>query len=298
MRGLFYRCLIVLTNIFGPWLFSLISSVIAFGYFLFSSKTKESRRFFKILFPDKSKFYHLYCTFRQYHNFTSVYFDRLIAKDHGKLTFVSEGLDNLKPAIAGEGGVLLMSHLGNWEVAAHLLQSQFDNLKLLFYMGIKEKEDIEGIQKQSLRKSGIRIIGVDHNGGSPFDVVEGIQFIKSGGIVSLAGDIVWREEQRTVQVNFLDRYALLPEAPFVFALVSGAPLYVFFTFGSRKHGYHFTLSKPIYLKPASRAQRQETINQAAQQYADLLAEALKQHPLEWYHFDRFVGKTIPGLKLD
>ncbi len=296
MRGIFYRSLIVLTNIFGSWLFTVISSVIAFGYFLFSSRVKESRRFYKILYPEKSNLHHLLCTFKQYQNFTTVFFDRLLTNDQSELSFTSEGLDNLDPAIAGEGGVLLMSHLGNWEVAAHLLRSKFGNLKLLFYMGSKEKEDIEGIQKQSLRKSGIRIVGVDKNGSSPFDVVEGIHFIKSGGVVSLAGDIVWRQDQRAVQVKFLDHYALLPKAPFVFALVSGAPLYVFFTFGSRKKGYHFTLSEPIDIKPVVRAHREEAISQAAQKYATLLEEVLKQHPFEWYHFGRFVRKKTTRTK--
>lgn len=291
MKGLFYRCLIGLAHIFGSWVFVLTSRIIAFGYFIFSPKVKESRRFYRVLYPHRSTFFHLWCTFRQYQNFTAVYFDRLLAQSHGELTGTARGLEHLKKALAGEGGVLLMSHLGNWEVAAQLLQVQYSNLKLLLYMGIKEKEDIEGLQKQSLRKSGITIIGVDRDGGSPFDVVDGIQFIKSGGLVSLAGDIVWRKEQRTVPVEFLGHLAHLPEAPFVFALVSGAPLYIFFTFGSKKDGYHFTLSKPIYIRPDSRAQRGEAIRHAAQQYADLLEEALRQHPFEWYHFDRFVGKA-------
>jgi predicted LPLAT superfamily acyltransferase len=288
MKGLFYRCLIGLANIFGDWIFVITSRIIAFGYFIFSPQVKESRRFYRILYPGKSVFFHLWCAFRQYQNFTTVYFDRLMAKDPGKISCRSNGLEYLEKALAGEGGVLLMSHLGNWEMAAHLLQSQYDNLKLLLYMGIKEKEGIEGIQKQSLRQSGITIIGVDRDGGSPFDVVDGIQFIKSGGLVSLAGDIVWRKEQRTVQVKFLGHSAHLPEAPFVFALVSGAPLYIFFTFGSKKDGYNFTLSKPIYIRPTTRAQRGESIRLAAQEYADLLEETLRQHPFEWYHFDRFV----------
>ncbi|HFQ80723.1 MAG TPA: lauroyl acyltransferase [Desulfobacterales bacterium] len=290
MKGLFYRCLILLADIFGSWIFVAVSRVIACGYFLFSGRAAESRRFYGIMYPERGRLYHLLCTFKQYQNFTTVYFDRLLAKDRGEISFTSEGGENLRRAIDGEGGVLLMSHLGNWELAAHLLPARYDRLRLLLYMGIKEKEEIEKIQKQSLRQSGIKIIGVNKDGGSPFDVVEGFRFIRAGGLVSLSGDIVWQQEQRTVRVKFLNHYARLPEAPFVFALVSGAPLYIFFTFGGRKSRYHFTLSKPIYIRAASRAGRREAISRAAQKYADLLEETLRRHPFEWYHFERFIGE--------
>jgi predicted LPLAT superfamily acyltransferase len=290
MRGLFYRFLVGLANICGSWTFTLISRFIAGGYFLFSPRVAESCRFYRLLYPQKNALYHRWCTFKQYQNFTTLYFDRLSAKDR-ELSFTTRGWEHLEKVIGAQGGVVLMSHLGNWEVAAHLLQQQHDKLKLLLYMGVKEKEDIERIQKQSLRESGIKIIGVDRTGGSPFDVVEGIQYLKSGGLVSLTGDIVWRREQRTVMVKFLGRQALLPKAPYVFALVSGAPLFVFFTFKTGQSNYHFTVSRPIYIKPSSRSERGEAIRQAAQQYADLLEETLKQHPFEWYHFNRFLLKA-------
>jgi len=298
MKGFLYRFLVGLADIFGPWIFVLISRLIACGYFLFSNRVAESRRFYKIMYPERNQLYHLFCTFKQYQNFTTVYFDRLLARDRDEISYTSEGGRNLQRAIAGEGGVLLMSHLGNWELAAHLLQARYDDLRLLLYMGIKEKEEIEAIQKKSLRESGIRIIGVNKNGGSPFDVVEGLQFIKAGGLVSLSGDIVWQKKQRTVPVKFLNHYAQLPEAPFVFALVSGAPLYVFFTFGGQKNNYHFTLSKPIYIKSPMRAGRRTAIKEAAQQYADLLEETLRQHPFEWYHFGRFIDKTSGSVMHD
>lgn len=287
MSGLFYRFLVGLANCCGSWTFTLISRFIAGGYFLFSPRVAESRRFYRILYPLKSSLYHRWCVFKQYQNFTSVYFDRLPAKN-SKLPFTTQGWEHLEKAIGGSGGIVLMSHLGSWEVAAHLLNQKADKLKLLLYMGIKEKENIEHIQKLSLERSGIKIIGIDRDGGSPFDVLEGIQYLKSGGLVSLTGDMVWRKDQRTVEAIFLGCRVLLPEAPYVFALVSKAPLFIFFTFKTPEGGYHFTVSKPIYIKTSSRADRDEAISRAARQYAELLEETLREHPFEWYHFERFL----------
>ncbi len=193
-----------------------------------------------------------------------------------------------KPVIGRQGGILLMSHLGNWEMAATLLKQLKKDLQLLLYMGVKEKEGVERMQKDDLRRSGITIIGADQESSSPFSAVEGIRFLQARGLVSMAGDIVWRKDQRKVRVTFLNHDAYLPEAPFIFALVSGAPLYVFFVFRISKNNYHFTLSDPISIEAACRRNRAEAISQAAQQYADLLEASLRKHPFEWYHFDRFI----------
>ncbi|BHH82304.1 hypothetical protein LA52FAK_05930 [Desulforhopalus sp. 52FAK] len=194
----------------------------------------------------------------------------------------------MEAVIGREGGVLLMSHLGNWEMAATLLKELRSDLQLLLYMGIKEKEGVERVQKNDLRSSGITIIGADQENSSPFTAVEGIRFLQKGGLVSMAGDIVWRSDQRRVRVTFLGHDAYLPEAPFIFALVSGAPLLVFFVYRKGRNNYHFTLSDPITIHSTSRKDRPEAIARAAQQYADLLEQALREHPFEWYHFDQFI----------
>ena len=182
-----------------------------------------------------------------------------------------------------------MSHLGNWEIAARLLKQQKKDLQILLYMGVKEKEGVEKMQKEELRRAGVTIIGADQDGGSPFSAVEGIRFLQSGGLVSMAGDIVWRSDQRTVRVRFLGHKVYLPAAPYIFASVSGAPLFVFFAFRTGNNSYHFTLSDPITIRSVARRDRDDAIAEAAQQYADLLELALREHPYEWFHFDRFLG---------
>lgn len=288
MSGFWYRLLVRMTELCGTWLLVLVSRIIAAGYFLFSGKVGESRRFYAALFPGRGKLYHLWCAFRQYQNFTTIHLDRFLADQTGSVSFTSQGFEKLDSVIGGQGGVLLMSHLGNWEMAARLLRQQKDDLKLLLYMGVKEKEGVEQMQKKDLRSAGVTIIGAEQGGGSPFAAVDGIRFLREGGLVSMAGDVAWRSDQRTVRVSFLGHDAWLPEAPYVFSLVSGAPLLVFFTFRTGRNRYHFMVADPIEIRPESRGDRTAAIARAAQQYADLLEKTLREHPFEWYHFDRFI----------
>lgn len=288
MNSHWYKILVRVAGLCGAWFFVLVSRIIAAGYFIFSWRVQESRRLYAALFPERGKLFHLYCTFKQYQNFTTIHFDRFLKAQAQAPTFTTEGWEQLEAVIGGRGGVLLMSHLGNWEMAATLLKRQSADLQLLLYMGVKEKEGVERLQKEDLRRSGVTIIGVDQEDNSPFAAVEGIRFLQAGGLVSMTGDIVWRSDQRKVRVTFLGHDAYLPEAPFIFSLLSGSPLFVFFAFRTGRNSYHFTLSKPITIHPTSRKDRALAISQAAQHYADLLEEALHRHPFEWYHFDRFI----------
>jgi predicted LPLAT superfamily acyltransferase len=288
VKGLWYPLLETMARIFGSWFFVIVSKTIAVGYFLFSKKVRESRRFYGLLYPQESGFYHSLCTLRQYQNFTTIHSDRFLAGHGQETVFQSEGWEKLESVVHKKGAILLMSHLGNWEIAAHLLRQQENKLNLLLYMGVKEKEGVEGLQKEYLQESGVKIIGTPRDGGSPFDAVEGIRFLQEGGLVSMAGDILWRGDQRSLQVDFLGGKARIPEAPYIFAMVSGAPIFCFYSSRTGSNSYQFSLSDPLYIHCEKRTERKKMIQDAAQRYADLLEEQLRAHPLEWYHFDRFV----------
>ena len=219
--------------------------------------------------------YHLFCIWRQFQNFTSVFMDSFLLQDEVGIRYTFQGEQTLQTVIDKEsGGVLLMSHMGNWEIAARRLQKNLTGLRLLLYMGARDRQEVERLQKETVENSGIGIVGVDETGGSPLDIIEGIRFLRAGGIVSMAGDVLWRDDQPAVEVDFLEKKARLPEAPFALAMVSGAPLIVFFAFRTGKRRYHFRASEPIFIAKTDRDQRAAVIQAAARHYAALLEKAV------------------------
>lgn len=298
MKDRFYRTLMMLSKGAGIWFFRLVAWGIATGYFLcFPSRVAVSKRFYKALFPSESRIYHLYCAWKQFHQFTDVFLDRFLQSEEHPMHFTHEGWEYLENAVTQRtGGILLMSHLGNWELAAHrLLKSHGKDLpemRLLLYMGRKHKEQIEQRQKEDLAAQGIKIVAVEQEGSAPVDILEGINFLKSGGIVSLTGDRRWREDQRTVPVKFLGHEALLPESPFVFALLSRTPLLIFFATRVGNFAYHCQVLPPVYVDAKDRKDRQRAIGDAAQTYADGLEKVVRRHPFVWFHFEPFIGRKI------
>ena len=289
MKNRFFHILVRLSRVFGPWLFSLVARGIAAGFFLLArDRRRASVAFYGTLFPQKGVLHAHRCAWRQFLGFTDLFMDHYLSveDDQRPIAYSFDGSEHLEAAhTQGTGCVLLMSHMGNWQVAAHMLKKDLPELPLMLYMGQAQKQQIERRQKAVLADAGVRIVAVDESGGSPFDIVEGVRFLREGGIVSLTGDRIWRPGQRSVGATLLGRPIQLPEAPYILSLMGGAPLIFFFAFRTGPGRYHISASPPHHLTPASRRERTAAIRAAAQSYADALEAAVRAHPLQWYHFD-------------
>jgi len=161
-------------------------------------------------------------------------------------------------------------------------------MRLLLYLGAKHREQIERRQKKSVEESGIRVVSVPEGGGSAMDILEGLHFLRKGGLVSLTGDRLWSRDQRAVTVRFAGGEARIPEIPYILAMMSGAPLLIFFAYRTGSGRYHLVTEQPLYVAATSRTERSKAVLTAAQAYADLLAETVRAHPYEWYHFEPFL----------
>jgi len=287
----------------GLWIFRFMAWFVATGYFLFfPARVAESVRFYGALLPSKNLLYHIWCAWKQFHNFTYVFLDRFLLFKNYPIHITHEGWEYLVETVQRkEGGIILMSHIGNWEMAAHMLKMRGHNIpgmKLLLYLGERFKDQIEHAQKEDLIQSGVKIIVAEENSVSPTDIVEGINFLKAGGLVSLTGDRIWRKDQRAIAVRFLGHEVFLPETPFVFALLSGTPLYIFFAFRTGRETYHFQVQPPEYVRAKDRSERQNAIARAAQVYADRLEEMARRYPFEWFHFEPFLGRKLDEVRND
>lgn len=284
--GIYYQLLTFVSRWCGLWLFRTGAWFVATGYYLFfPRRVAASMAFYRALWPGRRRWFYRACAWRQFHRFTGIFIDRFLLQTGQRLPHTSEGLEHLDTLLEnGSGAILLMSHAGNWESAAHILKQRRRHLPLLLYMGAREKEQIEKLQKADLAGSGIRIIVTDESAGAPYDSVEGIQHLRNGGVVSLSGDRVWHSGQRTVTVRFLGRRVPLPAGPHVFALLSRVPLLPFFCHRTGPRSHHVVVGEPRHVAPLSRAERETALQASAQAYADRLEAHVREHPFDWFHF--------------
>ena len=144
MKDLFYRMLILLAQRFGDGIFLLLARPVATGYFLFfPHRVAVSVRFYRCLFPKRGRWHALQCAWRQYHGFVQVFLDRYRLARGEEIRTTFEGWDHIVSAAeSGRGGIILMSHVGSWEVAARLLQrygKKHPGMRLLLYLGAKHR---------------------------------------------------------------------------------------------------------------------------------------------------------------
>jgi lauroyl/myristoyl acyltransferase len=266
--------------------------IITSGYFLiFPKRVANSVRFYRALFPGRSFFHCIWYSWKQYHSFATVFIDRLKFYREEKIDYISEGWENIAhTAKQGKNGILLMTHMGNWEATARIFKDH--GIKLLLYMGKKEKEQVESLIKESLIRYGLNIIAATSSEAFPMNALEGIRFLKEEGFISMAGDRLWKNGQKCISLPFLGHTVSLPRAPFDFALVTGAPIFVFFSFRLCKTKYQFIAYPPIYMSAESRSRRNEALCEAAQKYLALVEKMLRAYPFQWYHFDAFLEHQV------
>lgn len=280
-----------LARLVGVWPVSFCAWFVAAWYFLLKPvQRRHSLELFRAMLPDSPPARHWLVAWRQYQSFTTIFVDHLRLRAGLPLSHRVEGEEHLQAALGqGKGVILLMSHFGNWEVAAHMLKQR--GQPLMIYLGERQGEQIEAMQKETMQEARIKLVKLSAGGGSPLDGLEGLKFLRDGGLVSMTGDRLWAGE-RKIAVRFLGHRLELPAAPHSMALVSGAPLLTFFTVREGGGHYRLVISPPRLVRAASRPQREEAVRQSAASYAVELEAMVRRYPEQWYTFEPFLGPAL------
>jgi lauroyl/myristoyl acyltransferase len=241
---------------------------------------------YQVIFPHKKSWFYFYCTWRQFHSFATTFGDRVEFEGMEESSISVQGKEGILSAAAqGLGGIILMSHMGSFEIAARCFQEK--GIKHLMIMGEKEARQVARSQQENLKARGISILVASEKEDSTFGGLEALKFIREGGFVSLAGDLIWTRQRSLLPVRFFDQEVAFTSGPHLLALISGAPLFTLFTYriGRGRHQIH--ISPPRGVKSQSRSDRDSALQESAQRYADALETMIREHPFQWYIFEPF-----------
>lgn len=270
----------------GIWVIRWVAWFIATGYFFFvRRRVRTSLTFYQTVFPGRSRWHHLHCAWRQFHDQAQSHCDDIAFSFGMPVQYTTEGHEAVQQAAdAGHGGIIIMSHLGNWDVAARLFRQS--GFKVMLIMGEREARLVDQKQRQDLASANLKIlVSRTDDDDSLMTGIEALKFIRDGGFLCIAGDMGWTNPRFRQTAAFFGRRIYLPAGPHTLALVSGAPVFTLFSFRLGTGRYRFVILPPRVVKAAGRSKRNDAIAESAQIYASNLEEAVRQYPYEWHVFE-------------
>lgn len=252
---------------------------VAFYFVFFSPTASRSIYSFFRKRLGKSRLASFWGIYRTYWAFGQALIDRtaVLAGFSQKFTYDFDGEHYIhEMAKAGQGGVLLSIHGGNWSMAGSMLeenvgQSARINIVMLEAEHQKIKTFLENVQV----KQAANIIGIGDNFSH---IIAMGSALRNGELLCMHGDR-FLSGAETFEVDFFGAPAHFPAGPFQLIHRMKVPYSFVFAFKESNSHYHF-YATPIQQQPTS-------AQAAAQQFAQDIEKQLQKYPYQWYNFYDF-----------
>jgi predicted LPLAT superfamily acyltransferase len=259
---------------------------VAFYYFLFS--TRSSRVLYRY-FRDRigySRTRALCGLYRNYYLFGQSLIDRvvLMAGIPNRFTFDFDGEEHLRQMVdLGQGGLLLSAHIGNWEIAGHLLKRLDTPIHIVMYDAEhqKIKDYLEGVTGE--RNAHIIVIRDDLS-----HIYAISEALKNNELVCMHADR-FVEGARILTASCLGAAAAFPAGPFVLAATYRAPVSFVFALKEGPRHYHFFASEVTQFsrEPAGSRERTSGLTVLLEAFVGAMEEKVKKYPEQWYNYYNF-----------
>lgn len=221
---------------------------------------------------------------RHIHSFSAVILDRvfLLAGRESKLTVTIHGEDILDTVISkGQGGLLIGSHLGSYEVLRTLAVTRKElKIKALMYRG--HSALVMRLLDEINPRIAETVIDLDRPGA----LLHVHDAIREGALVGIMGDRIAGHD-RPLYFNFLGKAAAFPSGPMRLAAVLEVPVLVFFGIYAGGNRYHIYFERLTDGEPAPRTERDAWIRSATHKYVQRLETHARRAPYNWFNFYDF-----------
>ncbi|MEO5591696.1 MAG: lysophospholipid acyltransferase family protein, partial [Chitinophagaceae bacterium] len=230
-----YRIFVSILKNWGVWPAYLLLRLVVLYYFLFSVRSSKLifHYFHKKLHYSRIKSAAL--LYKNYYRLGQTIIDKVVIMSgiDNKFTYNFDGEENLRKITAlNKGGLLLSAHLGNWEIAGHLLKRLETKINVVMYDG--EHQQIKKYMEGVTGKRNMQVIVIKEDLSHIYAISEAL---KNNELVCIHADR-FVEGNKTMQCNFFDEPAKFPAGPFVLAATFKVPLSFVFAFKETDLHYH------------------------------------------------------------
>ncbi|MBN2480139.1 MAG: acyltransferase [Bacteroidales bacterium] len=283
-----YKIFIALLKYTGLPLAYFLLRFVTFYFFIFSGRSFQTTFSFyreRLGYGSWKSFVSVY---RNYYVFGQVLLDRtaLMAGYKTRFTFTFEGEEYLRQMVGnGTGGLLISAHIGNFEMAGHMLERLETRVNII--MVDAEQEKIKRYLSDITKKT-FHIILVKDDLSHIYEIT---QALKNREIVCIHGDR-FIQGSKKITCSFLGREAEFPAGPFYLAMKYHVPVSFVFAMKEKADHYHFYATVPgYYHKQTNYRKRDETVRDIVTGYIRELETMLEKYPLQWFNYYDFWKKV-------
>jgi len=250
-------------------------------FFLFSYKS--SRQIFS-LYHKRLGYGRLTSIFKLYRNYYLLgqsIVDKVVIMSgiKNKFTYNFDGEENLREiASLKKGGMLISAHIGNWDIAGHLLKRIDTRINIVMFDG--EQEQIKEYLASVTGKKSVNIIFIKNDLSHIYEISDAF---RNNELVCMHADR-FIEGNKTMTTDFLGEKARFPMGPFVLASRFKVPVsYVFAVKESDLH-YHLFASK---IKNYDHLDKATVMQEMLQEFSKEMEIKVKQYPEQWFNYYNF-----------
>jgi predicted LPLAT superfamily acyltransferase len=274
----------------GPGASRVLLGPICLYFFLVKGAQRRASRAFLTRALDRPATWR--DVWRNFWTFSQVVLDRvyLLGREGQGIELLPESPEVLaEPVDQGQGCLLLGSHLGSFE-ASRAIKRARPHVPLRLVMDRQQSPATTAFLEALNPDMARQVLDVGHSGdsseGQPGAGLVLLQALQQGALIALLADRP-RPGEKTAAVRFFGQDAHFPTAPFELALVTQAPLILFWGLHVGKRRYRIVFEKLDPPERAPRGQRDAAVQACMQRYAARLEEHARAAPYNWFNFYDF-----------
>jgi predicted LPLAT superfamily acyltransferase len=258
----------------------LLLRFVAFYFFLFSGKAFGYQyKFFRNRLGF-SAWTALISIYKNYYWFGQTIIDRIVLMSgmNHPFHFEFEGEEYLREMVnQKKGGLLLSAHIGNWEIAGHLLNRLGTDMHIVMYDG--EQKELKDYLESITEKHSARIILIKNDLSHIYAIQDALN---KNAFVCMHADR-YLEGNKTIQGTLLDKTASFPAGPFLLARSFNAPVSFVFAMKDSSFAYHFYAGPPAIYS----GDKDSAVNEMLRAYCSSMENTIRKYPLQWYNYYDF-----------
>jgi predicted LPLAT superfamily acyltransferase len=276
-----YRIFVWVLKNFGVLPAYFLLRFVVVYFFLFSWKSSGQIFYIYHRKLGYSRFSSILKLYKNYYLLGQSIIDKVVVMSgiKNKFSFDFDGEDNLrKIAALQRGGILLSAHIGNWDVAGHLLQRLETRINIVLFDGEHEqiKQYLEGVTG----KRNVNIIVIKNGLSHIYQISDAF---KNNELVCMHADR-FIEGNKTLTGDFLGEKARFPLGPFLLAYKFKVPVSFVFAMKESPLHYHFFASE---IKEYHLAEKEVALQEMLRDFSKEMKTKVKKYPEQWYNYYNF-----------